>query len=58
MDRSSSAKVLEVLAEVMVRRGIAEYLRSDNRPQFVAKDLRKWLVDIGAQTLYIAPGSP
>jgi transposase InsO family protein len=26
--------------------------------EFVAKDLRKWLRDTGAKTLYIEPGSP
>jgi transposase InsO family protein len=37
---------------------IPEHLRSDNGPEFVAKDLRKWLADTGAKTLYIEPGSP
>ncbi len=32
-------------------------LRSDNGPEFVAKDLRRWLADTGAKTLYIVPGS-
>ena len=27
-------------------------------PEFVAKDLRKWLAATGARTLYIEPGSP
>jgi transposase InsO family protein len=27
-------------------------------PEFVAKELRKWLADTGAKTLYIEPGSP
>ena len=27
-------------------------------PEFVAKDLRKWLTATGAKTLYIEPGSP
>jgi putative transposase len=38
--------------------GIPEHIRSDNGPEFVAKDLRKWLTDIGTKTLYIEPGSP
>jgi putative transposase len=33
-------------------------LRSDNGPEFVARDLRKWLANTGAKTLYIEPGSP
>jgi putative transposase len=34
------------------------HLRSANGPEFVAKDLRKWLAKTGAKTLYIEPGSP
>ena len=39
-------------------KGVPEHIRSDNGPEFVAKDLRKWLADTGAKTLYIEPGSP
>ena len=42
----------------MVIKGVPEHLRSDNGPEFVARDLRKWLADTGAKTLYIEPGSP
>ena len=56
--RWSSAKVIEALADVMVVKGVPEHIRSDNGPEFVAKDLRKWLADTGAKTLYIEPGSP
>ena len=38
--------------------GRAEHIRSDNGPEFVAEDLRTWLADTGARTLYIEPGSP
>jgi hypothetical protein len=41
--RWSSAKVIESLADVMVMKGAPEHIRSDNSPEFVAKDLRKWL---------------
>ena len=56
--RWSSAKVIGALADVMVWKGVPEHIRSDNGPEFVAKDLRKWLRDTGAKTLYIEPGSP
>ena len=56
--RWSSAKVIEALADVMVMKGVPEHPRSDNGPEFVAKDLRKWLADTGAKTPYIEPGSP
>ena len=53
-----SQEVIDTLAEVMLVRGIPEYLRSDNGPEFVAWELRKWLARLGAGTLYIEPGSP
>src|ERR1039458_6239687 len=56
--RWSSAKVIGALADVMVMKGVLEHLRSDNGPEFVARELRKWLATTGAQTLYIEPGSP
>ena len=56
--RLSSYEVIETLADVMLRRGIPEHIRSDNGPEFVAKELRKWLAPVGTGTLYIEPGSP
>jgi hypothetical protein len=54
----SSAKVIEALADVMVMKGVPEHIRSDNGPEFVARDLRKWLATYWRKTLYIEPGSP
>ena len=56
--RFSRWEVIEVLAEVMLEQGVPEHIRSDNGPEFVAKELRKWLAGVGAKTLYIEPGSP
>src|SRR5271169_3219963 len=56
--RLGSNEVIEALAEVMLWRGIPENIRSDNGPEFVAKELRKWLANVGTGTLYIEPGSP
>lgn len=53
-----SNDVIDVLAEAMVEHGVPAYLRSDNGPEMVAKNLRCWLAAVGAQTLYIEPGSP
>ena len=52
------SEVIEALADVMVTKGVPEHLRSDNGPEFVARDLRKWLAGTGAKTAYIEPGSP
>ena len=56
--RLSSQEVIDTLAEVMLVKGIPEYLRSDNGPEFVARELRHWLAKLGTGTLYIEPGSP
>ena len=55
---STAANLIDVLADAMIEHGIPEYIRSDNGPEFVAKELRKWLARTGAATLYIEPGSP
>jgi putative transposase len=56
--RLGSYEVIETLADVMLWRGIPENIRSDNGPEFVANELRKWLGSVGTGTLYIEPGSP
>jgi putative transposase len=56
--RLRSYEVIEALADVMLRRGVPENIRSDNGPEFVAKELRQWLRKVGTGTLYIEPGSP
>jgi transposase InsO family protein len=53
-----SDEVIETLAYVMLWRGIPEHIRSDNGPEFVARQLRQWLGNLGTGTLYIEPGSP
>jgi hypothetical protein len=56
--RLNSRNVIEVVANAMVEHGVPEHIRSDNGTEFVAKDLRKWLADIGTETLYVEAGSP
>jgi putative transposase len=51
-------EVIEAVADVMLYRGIPENIRSDNGPEFVAEELRRWLSKVGTGTLYIEPGSP
>ena len=50
--------MIETLAAVMTTHGIPEHLRSDNGPEFIARELRAWLHGVGAAPLYIEPGSP
>ena len=56
--RMGSPDVIETLSDVMLWRGIPEHIRSDNGPEFLARDLRQWLEKLGTGTLYIEPGSP
>ncbi len=57
--RQNSETVLCRLAAVMTERAVVpEHIRSDNGPEFVAKDLRAWLTRMGCRTLFIEPGSP
>jgi transposase InsO family protein len=56
--RLSSHDVIDTLSDAMILHGIPEHIRSDNGPEFVAKNLRQWLRNTGSKTLYIEPGSP
>ena len=53
-----SSDVIETLAELMVRRGVPDHIRSDNGPEFTARAVREWLGRVGTKALYIDPGSP
>jgi transposase InsO family protein len=54
----TSGDVIEQLYELFLLRGIPEYIRSDNGPEFTAKAIRKWLNRLGVKILFIEPGSP
>jgi transposase InsO family protein len=54
----NSQNVLDELSTLFLNRGIPEYIRSDNGPEFTAKAVREWLELVGVSTLYIEPGSP
>ena len=56
--RLASLEVIETLADVMLWRGVPEYIRSDNGPEFLAQELRQWLGKLRTGTLYIERGSP
>lgn len=56
--RIRSQDVILNLADLFIEHGIPEHIRSDNGPEFIARNLVKWLKDIGVKTLFIEPGSP
>jgi len=46
------------LTDLFVKRGVPEHIRSDNGPEFTAKEVKDWLAKVGVKTLFIEPGSP
>ena len=59
VERSFKASgVIDVLAELLLIRGVPRYVRSDNGPEFIAQVLRQFLGRAGVNTLYIEPGAP
>jgi putative transposase len=56
--RLSSQDVVRVLSRLFIQYGVPRYLRSDNGPELTAKAVRKFLAELGVETLFIEPGSP
>ena len=50
--------VIDALSDLFILRGVPTHIRSDNGPEFIARNLRDWLAAVGAKTAYIMPGSP
>ncbi len=53
-----AVRVLQVIAQLVNRRGAPQFLRSDNGPEFIAHRIRRWLGHSGITTAYIDPGKP
>ena len=49
--------VVEVLAELFLKRGLPCHVRSDNGSEFKAKVVRRWLEKFEIKNLFIEPGS-
>ena len=56
--RIKSGDVIHCLADLFLARGLPDYIRSDNGPEFTAGQVRDWLNRLGVKTLFIEPGSP
>jgi putative transposase len=57
--RSFTARqVIDVLQYVFAVRGAPEFIRSDNGPEFVAREVTRWLDRARVKTLFVAKGSP
>ena len=53
-----AGRMIEVLAQRVSVHGAPRHLRSDNRPEFVATAIVRWLGDAGIDTALIDPGKP
>ena len=56
--RIRAKDAMEVFADLMSVHGIPEHIRSDNGPEMIAKNLRRWLARLGTKAIYITLGSP
>lgn len=56
--RLGSQNVIVLLADLFLKYGVPQHIRSDNGPEFIAKKLRQWLKTLQVEPLYIEPGSP
>jgi putative transposase len=54
----TSEDLLERLSDLFICRGVPDYVRSDNGPEFTAHRVRDWLKTVEVKTLFIEPGSP
>jgi len=59
VDRSiTSDRVLDILTNLFLTRGVPHHIRSDNGPEFIAKVIQCHGEQAGLEMLYIDPGSP
>jgi putative transposase len=56
--RVTSARVIQVLRDLIHRYGAPRFIRSDNGPEFIAHAIKTWLEESGVQTVYIEAGKP
>ena len=54
----NSSDVIDVLSDLFILRGVPGHIRSDNGSEFIAQAVQDWIKAVGAETAYIAPGSP
>lgn len=59
VDRGLTAdRVLDILTNLFLTRGVPQHIRSDNGPEFIAQAIRGHAKRVGLEMLYIEPGSP
>jgi len=57
--KSIPAKTLiKILNRIIEWRGVPQYIRCDNGPEFISNELEKWATDLGIEIRFIQPGKP
>jgi putative transposase len=56
--RINASEVIRLVSELFRVHGVPRHIRSDNGPEFIAKQLKEHLKTSGVGALYIEPGSP
>jgi len=56
--RITSQDAIDQLYQLFLLKGVPQYIRSDNGPEFTGKAIRTWLSSVGVRTVFIEPGSP
>ena len=54
----TSDRVVDILTNLFLTRGVPRHIRSDNGPEFIATAIRRHGHHAGLEMLYIEPGSP
>ena len=50
--------VIRLIEQAVAIHGAPNFIRSDNGPEFIANEIRHWLLEREIQTMYIEPGCP
>jgi len=54
----TSGHIKRILSGLFEQWGPPDCIKSDNGPEFIAKQIQDWLPKVGVKTYYIDPGSP
>ena len=52
-----SSDVVRLVQSAIAQHGAPEFIRSDNGPEFIAKELQRWLAEQNIKTISITPAS-